>query len=187
GLLRTSFGMTGWVVIASLFYAPLTEEPAKWLTALLPPVRRAIMQAPVHIALAVGLGVGIGEIWFLAHALVTAPSYPDLPFCMESVFPVGRREVCFLHGCFLIAPFVQLARGRSFVLGGLDGMTLHFFLNFPIYLAQLDFLELGAAMWAALLLFWIVAFVIVGAFVVRRLMRVQHEVPAATEGGFGKG
>ena len=26
----------GWVVIASLFYAPLTEEPAKWLAATVP-------------------------------------------------------------------------------------------------------------------------------------------------------
>ena len=33
GLLRNSFGIAGVVTIISLFYAPLTEEPAKWLTA----------------------------------------------------------------------------------------------------------------------------------------------------------
>jgi hypothetical protein len=169
GMLRTNFGIAGWVTYVALFYAPLTEEPAKWLTALVPAVRSAIARMPVHVALAVGIGFGIGEIWFLAHALVTSPSLPDVPFWMFSGFLIERLEVCFLHGCFVIAPFLALAHGRSFALGGLIGMTLHFFLNFPIYLAQIDLFGLGAATWASMLLFWIAGYVIAGAVAVKRL------------------
>jgi hypothetical protein len=155
GMLRTTFGIAGWVTIASLFYASLTEEPAKWLTAAVPYVRRAILQNPVSLALAAGVGFGIGEIWFLTHALVRPPSYPDLPFWMFNGFMLERLAVCFLHGAFLAPPFVALARGGSFWLGGLVGMILHFFLNFPIYLAQIDLFGWGPAVWPVVLVAWI--------------------------------
>src|ERR1700709_745328 len=63
GIIRTNFGMVGGVLLLSMFYAPLTEEPAKWLPAAVPSVGRAIMCTPVAVALAVGAGFGIGEIW----------------------------------------------------------------------------------------------------------------------------
>jgi len=155
GMLRTTFGIASWVTIASLFYAPLIEEPAKWLTAALPAVRRAIIADPIPLALAAGLGFGIGEIWFLANALVKAPNYPDLPFTQFSGFMIERLSVCFLHGAFLVPPFYRLARGGSFLVGGLCGMVLHFLLNFPIYLAQIDAFGWGARAWAMALVSWI--------------------------------
>jgi hypothetical protein len=155
GFLRTTFGMAGWVTIVSLFYAPLFEEPAKWLTAALPRVRRGIRSDPIRLALAVGIGFGIGEIWFLAQALVRSPNYPDLPFWQFSGFVLERLAVCFLHGAFVVPPFYALARGHSFLLGGLCGMTLHFLLNFPIYLAQIDAFGWGARTWALALVSWI--------------------------------
>lgn len=155
GFLRTNYGIASWVTIAALFYASLTEEPAKWLTAAVPAVRRAIVRDPVTVALAGGAGFGIGEIWFLAHALGKSPSYPDLPFWHFSGFMIERLAVCFLHGAFLVPPFYALARGRSFLLGGLAGMVLHFLLNFPIYLAQTDAFGLGPRLWAMALVSWI--------------------------------
>jgi hypothetical protein len=169
GALRTNFGLAGWVVIAAMFYAPLTEEPAKWLVAAVPAVRRAIAGHPVALALAVGIGFGIGEIWFLARALVLAPNYPDLPFWMFNPFIIERLEVCFLHGAFVTLPFVALARGWPFWLGGLAGMVLHFLLNFPIYLAQIDTFGLGRAGWATALLLWMLGSVVAGAVMVWRL------------------
>ena len=177
GMLRTNFGLAGWVVIAALFYAPLTEEPAKWLTALVPAVRRAVHRAPVALALAVGIGFGIGEIWFLVRALVLSPNYPDAPFYMFGAFIFERLEVCFLHGVFVTLPFVALARGWPFWLGGLAGMALHFLLNFPIYLAQIDAFGLGRAGWATVLLLWVLGFVIAGAVMVWRL--ASHQGGAA--------
>jgi hypothetical protein len=171
GLLRTTFGISaGVVTIVSLFYAPLTEEPAKWLTAAVPKVREAIVKDPIFIALAAGVGFGIGEIWFLAHALIKSPSYPDLPFWMFGGFVVERLEVCFLHGVLLIPPFYTLASGRSFLLGGLAGMVGHFVLNFPIYLASINLFGLGEA-WKPVLLLWVFLCVILGAILALVLPR----------------
>jgi hypothetical protein len=171
GLLRTTFGISaGLVTIISLFYAPLTEEPAKWLTALVPKVRDAIRKDPILLALAAGAGFGIGEIWFLAHALIKSPSYPDLPFWMFGGFVMERLEVCFLHGALLIPPFYALASGRSFLLGGLAGMVGHFLLNFPIYLAAINTFGLGAK-WKPLLVLWVLLFVVLGAVLALLLPR----------------
>jgi hypothetical protein len=169
-MLKATFGFPSWVAVASLLYAPLTEEPAKWLAAALPMVRRAIALHPVAVALAVGIGFGIGEIWFLVHAIVNGPNYPDLPFWMFGGFVVERLEVCFLHGAFVALPFVALARGGSFWLGGLAGMALHFLLNFPVFLARMDMFGLGAA-WLSVLQLWVLASVVACAFMVWRLAR----------------
>lgn len=166
GLLRTTFGIAGWVVIASLFYAPLIEEPAKWLTAAVPAVRHAIRTDPISVALAAGLGFGIGEIWFLAQALVTSPSYPDLPFWRFGGFMIERLAVLFLHGAFLVPPFYALARGYSFWLGGLIGMVMHFLLNFPIYLAHLGAFGITPRTWPMLLVSWIFWCVFAGVWMV---------------------
>jgi len=163
GLLRTSFGVSaGIVTIISLFYAPLTEEPAKWLAAAVPRVRLAIHKDPIFVALAAGLGFGVGEIWFLTYALINSPGYPDLPFWMFSGFAIERLEVCFLHGALLLPPFYALACGRSFLLGALAGMTGHFLLNFPIYLAATNTFSLGEK-WKSLLSLWVLLFVLLGA------------------------
>ena len=197
GLLRTTFGMTGWVMIVSLFYAPVTEEPAKWLAAAVPAVRRAIASHPVSVALAVGLGFGIGEIWFLTHALATAPNYPDVPFWMFGGFMVERLEVCFLHGAFVALPFVQLARGRSFWLGGvadpllgIEPSTSEWTLGKPDLIVEVPAYEvpatgvinyqylraanpLGRDVWITVLLLWVAGFVVAGALMIWRLSRVQ--------------
>jgi hypothetical protein len=154
GYLRATYGIAGWVTIVALFYASLTEEPAKWLTAAVPAVRRAIVNDPINLALAAGIGFGIGEVWFLAHALLKSPSVPDLPFWQFGGFMIERLAVCFMHGAFLAPAFYALARGRPFLFGGLVGMVLHFLLNFPIFLAQADTFSLGARNWAMALVSW---------------------------------
>lgn len=171
GFLRTTYGIAGWVTIASLFYASLTEEPAKWLTLAAPAVRREVAQAPVRCALVVGAGFGLGEVGFLAQALIASPGFPDLPFWMFSGFLLERLAVCFLHGAFLVPLFVAMGRGRLIWVGGLVGMALHFFLNFPIYLAQIDLFGLGPVGWAGVLVLWMLGFVLGCAVMVRRLAR----------------
>lgn len=179
GLLRTTFGMAGWVTIVALFYAPLIEEPAKWLTAAVPAVRRAIDDDPIALALAAGAGFGLGEIWFLAHALVQSPGYPDLPFWRFTGFLIERLAVCFLHGAFLVPPFYALARGHSFWLGGLIGMVMHFFLNFPIYLAHLGAFGITPRTWPMLLVSWIFWYVFASVWMIVVLAgRLKRRDPA---------
>jgi hypothetical protein len=172
GMLRTTYGIVGWATIVGLFYAPLTEEPAKWLTALVPIVRRAIADHPVSLALAAGAGFGVGEIWFLANALNT-PDYANLPVWNFGGFMVERLAVCFLHGAFLAPAFVALAQGRLFLLGGLVGMVMHFLLNFPIFLAQIDAFGLGEG-WLTVLLIWMVGFLAICVVLTRHLMRTYE-------------
>ena len=73
-------------------------------------------------------------------------------------FVIERLAVCFLHGALLVPPFYALARGRSFLLGGLVGMVVHFLLNFPIYLARSMLFGLGET-WKLVLLLWVLLFV----------------------------
>jgi hypothetical protein len=137
-----------------------------------PTLRRALAPAnAVPLALAIGLGFGIGEIWFLAHAIVVQPNYPDLPFWMFYGFVIERLEVCLLHGAFVALPIVRLAQGRSFWPGALAGVALHFVTNAPIYPAQLDLFGLGAPAWKLLLTAWVAALTAAAALMLWRLHR----------------
>ena len=182
--LKSIFGASTFVVIVSLFYAPLTEEPAKWLVTAVPAVRRGIGLQPVTMALAVGLGFAIGEIWMLAHSFLALPALATLPAWMFSGFVLERLEVCFLHGAFVAPAFVNLARGRSFWLGGLVGMVLHFLLNFPIYLKQIDLFGLGEN-WIPVLLLWVLAMVVLCAVIVSRLASRPSPAPAGVAAAGG--
>src|SRR5215470_11389718 len=178
-VIRPALGLgTTWAVIA-LFYAPLTEEPAKWLVLAVPAVRRAIAPAnAVPLALAIGLGFGIGEIAFLAHAIVASPGYPDLPFWMFYGFVIERLEVCLLHGAFVAFPIIRLAQGKSFWPGALAGVAMHFATNFPIYPARTDVFGLGAAAWALVVMAWVAILVVAGAIMLARLHRRLPRAPA---------
>jgi hypothetical protein len=180
GVVRAAFGLGKTSAMIALLYAPLTEEPAKWLVLALPAVRRALLPAnAVPLALAVGLGFGIGEIWFLTHALVTSPGYPDLPFWMFYGFVIERLEICLLHAAFVALPVARLAEGKSFWPGALAGMALHLLVNFPIYPAQLDVFGVGGAAWSVMLRAWVAAWTVAGAVMLWRLHRRLTCAPAA--------
>jgi hypothetical protein len=175
---RSVLGLTAAWGMVALFYAPLTEEPAKWLPLVVPAIRRMLTPAnAVPLALAIGLGFGIGEIWFLTHAVIASPSYPDLPFWKFYGFVFERLEVCFLHGVFVAAPIIRLAQGKSFWPGALAGLVLHFLANFPIYPAQLGAFGLSGPVWSVLLLGWVAALVVAGAVALEHLHRQLARAP----------
>ena len=156
----------------SLFYAPLTEEPAKWLVLLLPYVRRRLTpENAVAVALAAGLGFGIGEIWFIAEQLLRAPAMAALPFYMFGGFLSERFMVAFLHGAFVVFAFKRLADGRAFWPGALIGMTLHFALNFPIFLMAIDLGGIGRPAWGLVLQGYLFAYTIALVVAVNRAAR----------------
>jgi hypothetical protein len=133
--------------------------------------RRLTKDNAVAMALSVGLGFGVGEVWFLALPLMFAPDFAVLPFYYFGGFLVERFLVCFMHGAFIVLAYKWLAEGRSFLLGGVIGMILHFLLNAPIFLAAINLFELGRAVWQQLLMLWIAGFAVVLAIVVVRLAR----------------
>jgi hypothetical protein len=180
--LTAALGSGVLLAAASTFYAPLTEEPAKWLVLLLPPVRRVL--APnnaVLLALATGLGFGVGEIWFIADQVARSPGIAGLPFYYFGGFFIERAIVCFLHGAFVAFAFMRFAEHRSFLAGGVIGVALHFTVNLPIFLAAIDLFGLGQDIWTLLNLGWIMAFVIGLAVAVGQLWR-KGKTPEAHAG-----
>jgi len=169
----------GWFVpgVVILFAAP-AQEPAKWLAAAVPMVRRAIRSQPVTMALVVGLGFSIGEAWFVTLTFVwmfSGSGYTD-PWdpWRFSGFVIDWLGLSFLHGAFVALPFAAFARSGSFLLfllGGLAGMTLHFFLSYPSQLLRFDFFGLGNV-WALVLVWcWMTGFVVACALMLWWLAR----------------
>ena len=136
-------------------YAPITEEPAKFLPALLIPVLYKTINEKnvVAFGLALGLGFGMGEIWFIAYQTTLNPEWTNLPFYNFLGFAGERAIVCFLHGAFTATALKFL--DKRFWLGAICAMTLHYFLNFPIFLSVKNVGNLGATTWAILLNVWI--------------------------------
>lgn len=168
--------LSGWLgagavlTAITLFYAPLTEEPAKWFALGVPSVRKAITREnAVAIALAVGLGFGVGELWFIAERLSRAPQFASLPFYYFGGFLTERLMVCFLHGAMIAWFFKRFAEGRSLWPAALLGIALHFALNFPIYFSQINLFRLGPQIWGQLLVLYIVTFTIAMFLFVNRL------------------
>jgi hypothetical protein len=165
-----------------LCYAPLTEEPAKLVPLLLlglPWFRgRLNAKSVVAVALALGLGFAVGEIWLVARFVALDPKLGHLPFYLYGGFLGERLQTCLIHPGFTVLAVAGLARGwRWFPLGLLGAMTLHFLGNFPIYLMQQNAWGLGMEAWATIVGLWVAAFA-VGSLV---LLGLIYFGPAAAK------
>ena len=175
--------LNGWIgagallTAITLFYAPLTEEPAKWLALGVPSLRKTLRpQNAVAIALAVGLGFGVGEIWFLAARLYPSPQIAALPFWAFTGFLGERLMVCFIHGALIALFFKRYAENRSILFPALLGIALHFALNFPIYLSSINLGGFGAETWGILIALYLAAMTLALLIFVNRLSvgRMEH-------------
>lgn len=169
-LLLQWIGPGGLLTAISLLYAPLIEEPAKWFSLALPSLRKHLTpQNAVAVALAVGLGFGTGEIWFIAERLARQPQLAALPFYAFQGFLAERLMVCFLHGAMIALVFKRFAEGKSLWWAALIGVALHFFLNFPVYLSQINLFRLGANVWGLLLFVYVLLFTLAMFLFIYRL------------------
>lgn len=149
--LGTSSRLYEWL---TLFYAPLTEEPAKLVPLLVPFLLRDIRKENfVRYALAIGLGFGIGEMWFIAGRIAGVPQFASTPFWQFTGFMNERLMVCMLHGAFVSVALWRLR--NKFLLGVLGAMGLHFFANFPIYLMQKNLFGWGNTIWSVVVGNWV--------------------------------
>lgn len=169
-LLTKWIGAGALLTAISLFYAPVTEEAAKWLALGVPSIKKALKpENAIAIALAVGLGFGVGELWFIAERLTHSPQLLDLPFYAFTGFLTERLMVCFLHGSFIALFFKRYAEGKSIGAAALFGVALHFALNFPIYLSGINLFGLGARIWGPLLVIYVSLFTLAMFAFVNRL------------------
>jgi RsiW-degrading membrane proteinase PrsW (M82 family) len=170
GLLTQWIGTGALLTAISLFYAPMIEEPAKWFSLVLPSLRRKLKpDNAVAIAISAGLGFGVGELWFIAERLAHSPQLANLPFYYFNGFLAERLMVCFLHGAFIALVFKRFAEGRSAWPAALLGIALHFALNFPIYLSNINLFGLGAEIWGFLLVVYVAGFTLAMFGFVNRL------------------
>ena len=143
---------------ARTFYAPLTEEPAKLWLLLVPLLRRRMAAANlVQVAIAIGLGFGLGEAWTVAYLLAQSPETAGLPWYMFGGYIGERTMVCLMHGAFAGVALRFVFRRRA-ALGIVCGMALHYLGNFPIYLAREGAFGLGETAWQIVLQLWVFAY-----------------------------
>lgn len=144
--------------IASL-YAPLTEEPAKWLV-LLPLFLAGRIQRENKGAWAICLGFGfaIGEIIFLALSIAANPFTSDLPWFYFNGFIMERLMVSLIHSAlFLVA--IEAISSRKFWLILLAPL-FHWLVNMPIFLSiQFPFND-GGFLWSQIVWAWLTLFLV---------------------------
>lgn len=147
-------------------YAPLTEELAKLWPLLIPLFYHRMKAIPVHrVALAIGLGFGVGEAWTVASFLAKSPEVTKYPWYLLGGYMSERMMVCVMHSAFTAAALVLIFRHKKILLGLLSCMLLHFLGNFPIFLSAKNVFNLGADAWKALLQVWaLVYFLTLGSF-----------------------
>ncbi|MEN3368226.1 MAG: hypothetical protein V7609_369 [Verrucomicrobiota bacterium] len=140
------------------FYAPLTEEPAKLIPLLIPAIRRDISPANfVRYALAIGVGFGIGEMWFIAERITHLPAFNGIPFYMFGGYVGERLMVCLFHSAFVSVVLWRL--GRRLALGFAGAATLHWLGNFPILLMAWNVGGLGKTFWTVVIQLWLLLYV----------------------------
>jgi len=162
----------GLLTTLRICYAPLTEEPAKLLIFCVPWVWRQVNRRNIpQVALAVGLGFGIGEAWMLAELLSGKTEIAGLPWHALWGFIVERALVCFIHAGFTSVALLGLVRRRALPAVLLIGlaMALHFVANFPIYLSGRDLFSLGKGTWSVLLALWVQLLVVMSVLWLARL------------------
>lgn len=134
------------------FYAPITEEPGKLWPLLIPWFYKKINEKnAVRTGIALGLGFSLGEIILLAAWLGNDPGGSAYPwYAYVSGFSVERIMATFLHIAATTTALYFLAKKR-FWLGLLLAVMMHYFFNFPIFLAKLNLFHLGQPVWQTIL------------------------------------
>jgi hypothetical protein len=160
-LLATMGKESGLYQAMTLFYAPLTEEPAKLVPLLIPFIWRDINKETfVRYAIAIGLGFGIGEIWFVAERITHVPEFAAMPFYYFGGFLGERFQVCLLHGVFTSLVLWRLRNNVFF--GFWLAVMAHFFGNFPIFLMAKGVGGIGQTAWQTIISLWLMFYFLGG-------------------------
>jgi uncharacterized membrane protein YhfC len=118
-----------WFAALGLLVVGVFEEGIKATPALFASFREAVRSrgSAAPMALTIGLGFALGEIWYLACRIYqNDPATARLPFYMLGGF-IGERVITIiLHSFFILPALHGLLTGRSrFFLGLAAGMVLH--------------------------------------------------------------
>lgn len=189
GWLSSAFGKQNEVYhLIRTVYAPITEEPAKLWPLLVPLFYRHMKSISVHrVALAIGLGFGVGEAWTVAGLLSKSPEIAKYPWYLLGGYMSERMMVCVMHAAFTASALALMFKHKRVFLGLLACMILHFLGNFPIFLAGKNAFRIGPKAWQVVLQLWVPAyFLVMGCFLaylaygkqwLRKLIRGRVKCP----------
>jgi hypothetical protein len=144
-------------MLLGILYAPLTEEPAKLWLLLFPTFRRLVTpSSAIRLGMTIGLGFGVGELWFLADLLSGDPEIAAQPWYTLGGFLNERFMVCLCHGVFTTTALRAFPHAP--VRGFLGAVGLHWIGNFPLGLAAIRLGGLSQETWKMILVIWVQVF-----------------------------
>jgi hypothetical protein len=150
-----------WLLLFVLFLSPITEEAVKLSPLLARQVRRMIdRSSALWIGMALGIGFGVGEIWYLAWQFSMVPDFAGYPFYYFGGFITERLTVVFIHGVITAVAVTGFLKGiKGLLMGYVGAVFLHALTNIGATLYQI---KLWDATFASIYLFLpiIVAFFI---------------------------
>jgi hypothetical protein len=143
-----------------LLSAPLTEEPAKLWPLLLPWIAtRVTRENATRVAMALGVGFGVGEAGLIASFVLGSAEHAARPWYEFGGFLSERFLVCLIHGLFTAMVLLGWKRWRIGFAGGLAlGMLLHLLANMPILLGARGLLGSNPIVGAIIVQLWVIAF-----------------------------
>jgi len=150
--LATNIQNTNILAAIRTLHAPLTEEAAKLWLLLIPWIFKKVRNNEiVKVSIAIGLGFGIGEAWTVAGLLFKTPEIAKYPWYQFTGFIGERWMVCIWHAAFTSTALYFIIKKKNVLLGLISAIALHFIGNFPIFMAQWNFFNLGSTKWGILL------------------------------------
>lgn len=128
-----------WYLLFLLFLPPVTEEAVKVLPGLLPPLHRRLKEpgAGLWTGMFLGIGFGLGEIWYLAWGIARSAAFAGIPWWMFTGFLQERVLVVGVHGIMAAVSITALGRGGWRAPAGyVAAVGLHALVNLGALLAQ---------------------------------------------------
>ena len=152
--------------LGTTLYAPITEEPAKWLVLIPFFLAGKIKHENKAVwAMCIGIGFGIGEIVFLSQRIAADPQTLTMPWYLSSGFMVERFMVSLIHSALVLIAVDALCSRKLW--GLILAPVVHFLVNLPIFLSRqypLDPMGVlwGQLLWLSNILFFIGALIYLG-------------------------
>lgn len=137
-----------WYWLFVLLLAPVTEEAIKAMPVLFPRIRRWAHEAGTALwtGFFLGIGFGLGEIWFIAWSVASTPQYAGIPWWQFTGFLNERLLVTLVHGIMTAVFVTGIARGRGHGwLGYLYAVGLHSLTNVGALLYQMKLIPASLA------------------------------------------
>ena len=183
GVLHALLGDSAVYHWGRLLYAPITEEPAKLWPLLIPWIAARVSRAnAAHVAAALGLGFGVGEIGLIADFIRGNPQMAAHVWYEYTGFIGERFMVCLIHGLLTAMTILGWKCWRIGFVGGLAlGMILHFALNFSIVLAQAGWFGRDPVIAGSLLSLWNILYFLAAVMVLLILDKRIAGVPSPTQ------